>query len=629
MKASKLYKVLALAGLFFYTGFLFAEGGVAFGAAGAPAAPSFQIGSGQKQSEIKAADRHDRNMTCTTALQAELAGTNVIIPDAVEGKNIDFKSPGFKDAATNHSASYRKFTNCLNGITTTADPDANPKCERIEKEIDDAAEKLAADCKNAPKVAANDSGDNVTIDTAESAKLNVSTWGVCLQDAKSCDPAGDNDSAEACSEMTLEDIAKGGGNNAEKLKSFCQDRYPPQCGPLEKTGLRETAKDLDRNLTTDLSDMQKDIALKKRDIQEAQDKLMEADKTLQGLPAKFDRENKALLKQYEAMMEASNQALDASLLKNYETISADEKAIRIAADAVRIADATKFDAQNKYILSCKARAKAMADQQFPTGSVKYGGQNALVTRNARWSDYYAKQLQEMYSDGTTCDGGNFANTQLALLNAQKAALDSESQLAQDQNQLRLAIQQVARKKSDANYKGLMDQADRVRQLAEQQKQENTTAITEKQKLGQKGQDARQELMKLEAQVVAGAKKKQCIQTIRSCASVSGIPNGSNKDVPDLTNAPRTLGRLLASCKEAAKVCNDDRLKSPNEQIASSKLAFTKYLEGLELKNLKSTDIPVENLPYDTAGRASVCADAIATNLEYKKGPLRKTKKTSK
>ena len=606
MKPNTSFKILTLAGLLFYTGQLLAGDNIID--------PQAQTDAHQRQ--------------CMSGLAS---ATHLNFPALDAGKNPDYSADVFKTAETNNPAAYKRFTACINGDTVTNnDPNANPKCDNAEKDIDKDLERLENDCKNAPKAsedddAAADSG----APTTATAKLNVSTWGVCLQDAKTCDPAGENDSAETCAAKTLDDIAKDGGDVATKLVTFCRERYPKQCGALNKTDLKATAKDLDSSLTTELGELKTEIANKKQDIQTNQDNITKINKAVQDQTAQFSKEIKALQANYEADMENQGKQIDADLVNFYKVIANDQQAIKIASAAVTNADAVKFDAQNKFVNACKAEAKKEADQKFPSGNVNYGGQNALVTRKSRWADYYSEILQSLYGDGTTCDNGNYANAQLALLNAQKAQVESEAQLQTDQTQLRTAMTQNQTKKSDANYKGIVDQTNKVNDLAIDQKKRFTDIMSDKQKAIQKDKSLHDELTALEAKSTAGAKKRQCIQTIRSCADVPGIPSGSGnaKDVADLEDAPKALRRVIGDCQRAAKYCNDDKDKDNKTQIADSTAAFTAYLNSLDGVKTTNLKIPADDLPFDTNGKASVCEDAIAGDLEMK-GPLRGSKKKS-
>ncbi len=600
MKPFTMFKLLTLASLLLYTlGSTAADAPKPAGAA----APSTITLESSKDSQAT------KNQQCVDTLNFQLSAsgnvTQVKLPIS------DMAPADIKKLRSKNPAEFGEFVSCMRGTSHNASG-SDAKCERAREAISKEVEQVVKDCTGAPKVSTEKLADDAgVIDTADPTRAPKSKWGLCLQNATSCKEGtyGENESADKCSEQTLEDLARNGANE-EKLKTFCQDRYPPQCGAMNKVDLRTTAKDLDKELTTDLVDLQKDIVLKKRDIQENQDKLMEIDKAQQALPSKFDKQTKDLQKQYEAMMKASNQALDAGLENYYKMIATDEQGIKTSAASVTMADAARFDAQNKFVNACKAKAKALADQEFPSGGVNYGGQNALITRNARWSDFYNKKLQEMYADGTTCDNGNYANAQLAMLNAQKAQTDSEAQLAQDQNQLRIAIQQVASKKNDANYKGLIDQADRVRQLAEQQKQEYTSAIADRQKAQKRSVELQQELMKLEAKVAAGPKKRQCIQTLRSCASIPGIPNGSSKDVPNLESSLGDIDNVIKACRRAGKDCNSAQLDDAalKEKSISEFNSQFEWLSGVDQAKILKEIGPFD---YETVD----CGNAIASKME--------------
>ncbi len=600
MKAFTTFKFLTLASLLFYTGQSFGGDTIVDSKAQADAAAN----------------------KCAAALSAS---TQLKIPQ--NGTATDYSLDVFKTAQKNNPKAYQKFTNCLNGDSVTSNTSGeDAKCERARDAITKDVEALDKDCKSNPRVDTDKlSDDTDVINTADPATAAKSKWGRCLQNATSCKKStfGDNDSADKCTEQSLEELSKTGVSD-EKLKSFCQDNYPASCGAMNKTDLKTTARDLDKDLTSELSDLQKDIVAKKQEIQENQDKLIEADKKLQALPAKFTQQTKDLQKQYEAFVAANNLKLDASLENYYKAIASDQNAIRIAASAVTMADAASFDAKNKFVGACKAKAKAMADKEYPSGGVNYGGQNALITSKSRWADYYQKQLDQMYygDDVSVCDNGNYANSRLALLNAEKAQADAQSQLLQDQNQLSIALQQVASKKGDAGYKALTDQADKVNQLAAQQKDEYTGMITERQKLQKKAIELPQELAKIEAKVTASSKKRQCIQTMRSCASVPGIPNGSSKDVPDLEMSISDVDNIIKECRTAAKSCNSAQLDDATLKSTS----ITKFNTDFPLfTGVDRAKILTAAAPFDVDTPS--CEDAIASKMEANGSVIDKTKKT--
>ncbi len=619
MKPLRLFTVLTLASLMIYTVQSFA-----------------QVLQAEPESSKQPALTKTKTLTCGAKLKVELLGAG--LPTTVNLSNIDETTgtlrdsdPGFAAATAVYSTNPQakkaldNWGNCMSGTTPPANPDANPKCDNAEREIDKYAEHLASDCKGAYKASDDDdAASDAGAPTQSSSKLNVSDYGVCLQDAKTCDPAGDNDSAETCAEKSLDDIAKEGGNVTAKLQTFCQARYPKQCGPMDKVDLRATAKDADSALTTDLGSIKTQIEANKADLQAANDQVTKINKALTDLPDQLQKDLTSMQKRFEAQLTAEGKAIDATLDMYIKKIQDDQIAIKAAAAATSSADSIKFDAQNKFVNACKAEAKKEADKKYPTGGMNYGNANSLVTQKSNWAGYYSQILNFLYGDGTTCDGGAWASSKLALEKAQLAEVTANAQLLQDQGNMKTAMAQNDIKKGDANMKDTQDEKDAVNQrLKDQQKaidllnQDKRTQLEKIDKLNAKQRE-------LDNKLTAGAQKRQCIQTIRQCANVPGIPSGSStKDVADLADAPRALNSLIGACQAAAKSCNvEDKDKPLEEQKKLSLAEFNKWL-AIKEGSTPVTKLPGD-LPYDYTSRSGVCADALAAKLEQD-GPLRRKK----
>ncbi len=617
MKPFTSFKVLTLVSLIVYSGSVFAQG----------AAPS-TAANGVLSYDPDAAGQ-SQFAACMSRLNLKLQPMyNAKNKDSATAFPFNFpKMPSDLNYKTVGSAQfpaefntidpdfYSDVSNCVPNTMPNTD---GQSCTKQESEIDDAVKALTKDCSHAPKVSSDAVGDSDTAATADWVKDTHGTWGTCLQDAYSCNKFeyGDNDSADSCADSSLDDLAKNGAK-PDELKSYCQNKYPAQCGALDRASLRTTAKDLNSDLTAELKDLNRDLAEKKKELQDNKDKLDAADKQQQGFAAKALQDTKDLQTQYEAQVKASGAQIDSTLENSYKLVGVSQNAVKSAAGNVTEADAAKFDAQNKFAIVCKAQAKAKADNLLPTGAVNYGGQNALVTRNARWQKVYTATLQSLYADGTTCDGGNYANATLKLLNMQRAQVQAEANVQKAQSDLQLAMQKNTMKKDDESLSLLIKQRDKVSQLAAKQKQDYQDITTKEYTLRKNAATMQEDINKLQAKIDNAPKKKACIQTIRSCSNVAGIPSSSSSSsAADVADAMNAVDNVISICKSAAKVCTVGADKSlPTKE--TSLAAFNTTFPGGTLGSP-----PSEDLPFDT--NKSVCAQAIASKME-ENGPLNKSK----
>lgn len=594
MKPFSMFKLLTLASLAVYTGEVFGAG------SGDPA------GAGLYSSvEAVTAQNTYHSNACIAQFNSAVGGTVTLDPSTLQPLNDANYQKFTTSQDPNVKAALDKLGYCLTNTQPSVSDDTS--CSKIESAINDDVKDMDKQCKNAPKVKPQSTDDDA-IDTTDPENKPHTKWDICMWDAQSCTAPLANISATSnCTDMTLDDLARKTNNDTKELKKFCQDQYPAQCGSADKADLKNVAKDLDANLTQDLSSVDDEIKNKQQEIKENRDKLNEQDQKLQQLPISFAKISKAMQDDYENTAKSNNEKLDASLEKNYATITDDQNAIKAAALGITQADAANFDAKNKFQNACQAIAQKDTDAKYPMNGVNAGDPNLLITLKARRADFYQADLNSLYA-GTTCDGGAYANTQLALLNAQKAEVQAEAQLFTDQTKLRTAMQQVAMKKSDASYKLLQDQQQKVTTEANQEKQEVTNTMTERSKLQQQAQTLAQELSKLQSKKNAGPVKRQCIQTIRDCARYVGTTSSSG-DVPDLTLAPAILSKIVGECKEAANKCNKNSSTSKNQSDFLTTLKTTYKISG--------TTVSSKYFPFDPI---EPCNTAIATDLE-REGPI--------